>query len=100
MEGIPSWIITMATGQTYNIGNRLGPSGFTQVRDIFRQDKTMLNVLGGASLGIFANTIASGDPFLRHILGIIRSDDKSVYPLAASDFVDLFKEISSFNTAW
>lgn len=100
MEGIPSWMITMATGQTYNIGNRYGPQGFTQVRDIFRQDSTMLNILGGASLGIFANTVASGDPFLRHILGIIRGDDNSVYPLTMSDFADLFKEISSFNQAW
>jgi len=100
MEGIPSWIMTMATGQTYNVGNRLGPSGFTQVRDIFRQDSTMLSILGGASLGIFANTVASGDPFLRHILGIIRSDDKSIYPLTGSDFSDLFKEISSYNQAW
>lgn len=100
MEGIPSWIMSMATGQTYNVGNRLGPSGFTQVRDIFRQDSTMLSILGGASLGIFANTVASGDPFLRHILGIIRSDDNAVYPLAGSDFADLFKEISSFNTSW
>lgn len=100
MEGIPSWMMTMATGQTYNIGNRYGPQGFTQVRDLFRSDVPTLQLLGGASLSIFANTIASADPFMRHILGIIRPDDNSIYPLSAADFADLFKEISSTNQAW
>lgn len=106
MEGIPSFIGALATGQGdikkgnfYNIGERYGVQGFTTLRDALRSDKTMWDILGGAAFSTISNTWAGTDGFTNSMMSFIRDDDQ-YFPLKVDDFVDIFKEISSVNNSW
>ncbi len=108
MEGIPALVVAMVTGggdfkkgQFYNIGDRYGAQGFTQIREALRSDGAWWKILGGAGVTTAVNTITNADGFTRAILSFARGDSTdSRFVPKLNDLVDLGKEISSVNSAW
>lgn len=108
MEGIPSMLVAMITGggdyqkgQFYNIGDRYGAQGFTQLREALRSDTAWWKILGGAGVTTAVNTITNADGFTKAILSFARGDTGDQrFMFKLDDLVDLGKEISSVNSAW
>ena len=104
MEGIPSFIGALATGEGdtrkgtfYDFGNRFGTKGFDFINSFSRTDKNVLDIFGGASYSVLKGTWEQSDG-LRMVLGSLLRRDGQMFPFKVEDFVDLFKEISSVNT--
>lgn len=103
-EGLPSTIGAMITGKGdlekgnfYNVGQRYGIQGFNQLWS----DNTWWKLLGGASVSIFANTIASASPLALSIISGIRGKPSEMeHPFKVEDALDIFKEVSSINASW
>jgi len=108
MEGIPALAVAMITGggdfkkgQFYNIGDRYGAQGFTQIREALRSDGAWWKILGGAGVTTAVNTITSADGFTKAILSFARGDSADQrFRLKLDDIVDLAKEVSSVNAGW
>lgn len=101
MEGLPAMLgalvsstggITdrLKTGNWFNVGPRLGNSGFEWIREIFRNDGSIWKVIGGAPFGFVANTIANADPFMKVMLNMVGGK----FPASENDALDVFNEIS------
>jgi len=97
MEGMVSTGLRMVTGVTYNVGDRWGVQGFETIREGLRSDAPWWNIVGGASLSVFANTFASLDPFYKAMRSAI-TDDGQAFNIKVEDFVDAFKEISTVSS--
>ena len=103
-EGLPATLLALITGKGdlekgnfYNVGPRYGIQGFTQLWS----DNSWWKLLGGASVSIFANTLASASPLALTIMSGIRGNPKEMeHPFKVEDALDVFKEVSSFNTSW
>jgi hypothetical protein len=108
MEGIPSMLVAMITGggdyqkgQFYNVGDRYGAQGFTQLREALNSDTAWWKILGGAGVTTAVNTITNADGFTKAILSFARGDTGDQrFMLKLDDLVDLGKEISSVNSSW
>lgn len=106
MEGIPALIVALVTGQGdikkgvwYNFQDRYGTKGFESVNNLMRSDKTFWDIFGGAAFSKLSSTWAATDGLRNAMFSILRNDDK-YFPLKIEDFMDVFKEISSVNSAW
>ena len=106
-EGLPALMLALATGggdikkgKWYNIGDRYGSQGFETIREAMRGDKTMWDVLGGAGYSVAKGIWDGSDGFGQAMLSLIRGDSDKKVPLAAEDFLDPFKEITSVNQTW
>lgn len=108
MEGVPSIAMAFATGKgdwqkgnLYNVGERLGVQGFTQLRDALFSDQPFLKIVGGAGGNVGYNTwLKMVHPFFNAYQSFVSPVNKgNLYPLTSSDFLDVFKEISSFTAA-
>lgn len=108
MEGIPSMLTALITGEGdykkgnfYNIGDRYGAQGFTQLREALRSDATWWKILGGAGVTTFVNTIMNMDGFTKAVLSFARQDTGDArFHLKTDDVIDAAKEMSSVNSAW
>jgi len=107
MEGIPALSMAMITGggdakkgNWYNVGDRYGTQGFTQIREAMRSDNTMWKIFGGAGLSTLASTVANLDPFWKAARYMITDDEENnTFKLTGQDFVDVLKEVSSADAA-
>ena len=106
MEGLPATLMAFATGggdiskgNWYNIGPRYGSSGFTPLRDALISDRTLWDIMFGAAGSTIGNTWAASDGFRRAMLSFASAEDKQ-FKMKPDDVVDIFKEISSVNSAW
>lgn len=98
-EGIPSVFVALMTGggdlskgNFYNFGERFASNGM----DIFRGDKTMWDVLGGASFSKAKGLLDSVSPFWQVMMSAVRDDDKA-FPITMYDFINPLRELSSAN---
>ena len=100
MNGIPAWTMAQVTGKYYNVGDRYGTQGFTQIREAMRSDNSMWKIFGGAGVSTMANTIASLDPFWQAAKSLVSDDEEgNQYKLTASHFNGLFSEFASMDAA-
>ncbi len=110
MEGIPAMSLAMITGKGdfqkgnfYNIGDRYGSQGFTQIRESLRTDKTMWSIFGGAGVNSIVNTMSNLDPFWKSAKYLMSDDEEgNTFKLKVNDFVNLFNEVSTVDatTRW
>lgn len=108
MEGIPSLITALVSGEGditkgnfYNIGDRYGAQGFTQLREALRSDGTWYKILGGAGVSTLVNTITNMDGLTKALVSFLRQDSPDErFKLKLEDVIDAGKEISSVNSAW
>jgi len=103
MNGLPAWQLAMISGgldyqkgNQYNVGDRYGSQGFTQLRESLRSDKTAWAVFGGAGASSIVNTFASLDPFLQAAKYMVSDDEEgNAFKITPMHFVNLFSEVSS-----
>ncbi len=98
MEGLPSIILGMTTGNYYNVEGRYGLQGFDPLRSALRSDKTMWDILTGATGQTFANSIMATHGFWKAMGSLIQRNGE--FPMKFEDFLEPFKEISSINNTW
>lgn len=107
MEGIPASFLAMATGKGdpnqgtwFNIQDRYGPQGFETLYDMYKGEKSMVEILGGPALstaqGIYNAAI---DPLTEMMFSAIRGDQKMI-KITPSHAIDALREISSVNQAY
>jgi hypothetical protein len=99
MEGIPAVAIEALTGTQYNIGDRYGPGGLKDLRDIWWGDKALLEVALGASGSILGDILKTSKPFLYSIAELSQEGSKAL-PLIGQDFVDALSNVSTVNNAY
>lgn len=106
MEGLPSAIGAVISGEGnpqkgvwQDVGTRFGTKGFEFLGGLNRSDKTWLDVVGGPLWGLVKGTIEQSDGFTSAMVSMIKADG-SAFPMVTEDIVDVFKEITSVNTAW
>jgi hypothetical protein len=77
----------------------MGTKGLEFLGGLDRSDKTLMDIVGGPAWSVVKNTVQSSDGFRAAMADLIRGDGEH-FPVAVEDVVDIFKEISSVNTAW
>lgn len=106
MEGLPSMIGAVVTGggdyqkgTFLDVGSRFGTKGLEFLGGLDRADKSLMDILGGAAWSVTKGTIEQSDGFRTAMMGLIRGDTDT-FPITVEDIVDVFKEITTVNTAW
>jgi hypothetical protein len=99
MEGIPSMMMSLATGQVWNVGDRYGVQGFEFLREALRSDQPWWEIVGGASYSVGKGIAESMDGFTRSMVSLM-TDDGASFPMAVEDVLDAAKEATSVNKAW
>lgn len=98
-EGIPAYMMYMATGNKYNIGERYGSQGFEALREFWRGDKEFTEVLLGASGTIFKKAFESLGGLQQSLMSLY-NDGGTSHPLKADDFIEPARQITSVNAAY
>lgn len=106
-QGIPAMIAAHITGggdwtkgNNYNIGDRLGSPGFTQLTDATKSDHAWYQLLAGASGTTLLDTLTASNNFFHAMADVFRDNKDKRFPLKLDDLIDVFKSISSVNQAW
>lgn len=106
MEGIPSALGAIISGKGdpkagtwFDIGPRMGTKGLEFFGGINNTDKSQLDILGGPAWSIIKGTIEQSYGFLNVVLNLGKKDSE-IFPTTYEDYADIFKEITSVNTAF
>lgn len=89
MNGLIATGVEWATGTKYNVGQRMGPGGITAIQDYLKGDKTVLDMIGGASLSILGQTVSTMAPA---VADLVTGD---VNALKQADFAHAFQDIAT-----
>jgi hypothetical protein len=95
-EGGLSLLLNWVTGKEYNVASRYGPGASTAVSNMIRDDKSLHEILFGASGTILGDMIKTTYPF-QHAAASIFSDNGD-YPVKASDWMNLFRNAAVVDT--
>jgi hypothetical protein len=87
------------SGDFYNIGDRWGIQGFETIREALRGDKSFWDIIGGAAFSTIKGAFEQSDGFRTAMMSGIRGDSQA-FPIKIEDFVDIFKEAGSVNSAY
>jgi len=107
-QGLPAMALAFITGKgdwrkgnIYNIGDRYGSPGFTQISDALKSDHAWWQLLAGASGTTLIDTLTSTNNFFHSTAAMLkpRSEDRP-FPPKLDDFTDIVKQISSVNQTW
>jgi len=95
MQGLPSAMGAMATGNWYNVGERLGAPGLDVFRDILEGDKSWWQMVAGASGSMMEGTWSHSEGLRSGLLSLLRGDSISGHSLTPDDFVEPLRQIAS-----
>lgn len=96
-DGLYSTAFHMATGKAYNIPQKFGPGNNQALSDILLGDKSVPEVLGGASGTAIAGIVKSMAPFYYSAASAFY--DVGEYKLMPSDFMQMLQTIKTADTA-
>lgn len=102
MEGLGSVVGAIVQGGDYKSGtyynlSEKGVAGMDMIKDVIRQDKSILALLGGATGTSLASKWESADGLISATMSMIRGDGK--FPIKMDDFLDPFKDIRTLDKA-
>ena len=97
LQGIPATLLKGITGESYNVGQRYGPGGQAVLKEILDDEKSFLEVMGGASSSIFLDSVGAAAPVWTSMVKYMTGQEGP--SLTASDFIKAFSTISSVNQA-
>lgn len=97
-DGLPSLILGLATGVHYNVQERFGIQGFDPIREALRGDKTVWDLLTGATGQTVANAIMSTHGFWKAMGDLIAGQGE--FKFKPDDLLEPFKEVSSINSTY
>jgi hypothetical protein len=95
-DGLLSTMLSVATGKQYNVSERYGPGGTSLFKDAISGEKTVIDLLLGASGSIIGDMIKSAEPATAALMSLF---DESVAPPTMEDFLEVTRNISSINNA-
>lgn len=96
MEGLPSYLLKVITGNQYNIGDRMGMQGLNVIRDALRGDTAFQKLMFGAAGSVLMNTVDNTAGWWKGVIGFAKGDNSDDrYRLKLDDFLDIFNEVSS-----
>ena len=98
MDGLTSSLISHLWGTELNVAGRLGPGGLPTFYDLIRQDKSVADIMLGASGSIMTDTISSSIPALKGMWSEFRDFDGGMYNLRPEDFLAPLRNISSIDS--
>lgn len=93
-DGLVSLAVSAAFGKDYNIAQRYGPNGTQLFEDALKGNKTVPEVLGGASYAVMRDIAKTTYPFFSHLSSYVMGD-KSKAPLLLDDFIAGTENIST-----
>lgn len=96
MEGLPSAVVGLSTGNWYNIADRFGNKGFDQITSMQRTDKTVWDIVGGAAYSKLKDAFEASDGLRAAMMSAFRGDDQ-YFPVKIEDMADIFRGIGSVN---
>jgi hypothetical protein len=97
LEGLPKLLLQSITGSDSNVSERYGPSGLKIIKEMTGDgDKTMVEIIFGASGQITYDAFKSLYPVFRYMLGAFEDGNEEI-PLTAEDFLNLASNISTVN---
>lgn len=99
MEGLPSEIMKVVTGNNYNI-SRFGAKGFDPASELMNSDSTVWKIFGGAAFSTVGNWWAETSGIRNFAISSIRGDNEQ-FPITSDDIEGLFglKEAASWSAA-
>lgn len=86
-------------GENYNISDRFGPGGIKLWKEIIDGDKSVMEVVLGASGGIAGQALVSMYPTLRYLTGMFTDKEDERWPWRAEDALAITGNISTLNNA-
>lgn len=99
LDGFASSMLEYITGTEYNIASRYGSGGLPTFYDLFREDKTWVDVLVGASGGIALQTVADSMPMFQAMTSEFADTEGGYYNLTGDSFLQPLRNISLVNNA-
>lgn len=97
-NGMVQTMWTFITGQELNFSQRMGPTGTSLFKDIWKGEKTGIEIFLGPSGSILSNTLAGMEPVLWGLTSPFRPDDQKYTP-TFNDVMQALQGISSVNNA-
>lgn len=98
MEGIPSVMLSVATGRDYNFAKRMGIESSSFIHDAFTGKKSFAEIIGGASYSVLRDNVKASLPMFQ-ALGSYIFDEGESFPPVMEDMIDATQSISTANLA-
>lgn len=101
LEGLQNGLVSLAlhwaTGKEYNVPVRYGPGASTALSNLNRQDKTMADIVLGASGTVLKDFFKATQPFFHTAASVFQ--DNGDYPMVANDWMNVLRNIKTADTA-
>lgn len=100
-DGIPSVLFEILTGYDFDFGQRYGPSGIDVFKDLWDGEVSVAELAFGPS-GSVAKSLfdLSTNLAMSAYWATMDDNDVDIYPVLASDLLDVAREASIVNTAY
>lgn len=100
-DGIPSVLFEVLTGYDFDWAQRYGPSGINVFKDLW-DGETSVWELGFGPSGSVAKSLfdLTTNAAMTAYWAAVNPDDNEIYPVLASDLLDVAREASIVNTAY
>jgi hypothetical protein len=102
LQGAPQLVLSMITGEDYNIAERWGPGGIPAIKTALEGDfqQAVIDLGMGASGSIFADILGDLNPFVSHARFLSEADNTTYGEILTNDLIRAARNISSINNAY
>jgi hypothetical protein len=97
-EGVLSTMVSLATGTDYNIANRYGPGGMKPIKELMTGDKSLVELVGGASGSIVGDILGNAEPLIKDTYNVFK--ENGPYEPVLQDMIEASRNISAVNNAF
>ena len=97
-NGLPAALGALVTGEWYNVKDRYGVSGLTNVTDSLTGDAKWWNILGGASANFVGGALQQMGGLTATAISLLRGEYKE-HPIMIKDLLDPLRKVLSVNSA-
>lgn len=99
LDGFASSMLEYITGTEFNVASRYGSGGLPTFYDLFREDKTWVDLLLGASGGVALQTVSDSIPMFKAMSSEFADGPDGYYNLTPESFLQPLRNISTVNNA-
>lgn len=96
--GVTNIVARLITGEPTDLAGKVGPGGGSLLKNIFFEDKSMIEIAFGASGTKAKQIMESLDPVMKWVMSPFR-DDESQYPLKPEDALGVIRQVKSVDSA-
>lgn len=99
VDGFANAMTNFIFDKDLNIAASYGPGGLPTFYDLWRQDKTIGDIMLGASGGIALQTFMDSAPFVRGMASEYMDFEGGIYNMTAQDFLQPLRNVSTADSA-